>query len=76
MSEQSTWRKTKRQDNEHVDGRYNYVKELVEGGDLVVKFVRSENNLADVFTKNVKETLNDKLTEIYMEKRNDDENAK
>ena len=65
------------QRTKHVDIRYNYVKELVEKKKLEVEFVRSENNLADVFTKNTREGLNNKLTESYMDKRgNDDENTK
>ena len=34
-----------------------------------------EDNLADVFTKNVKESLNEKLTESYMDKRGENANA-
>ena len=51
------------QRTKHVDVRYNYVKVLVENGMLLVKFVKSEDNLADIFTKNVRENLNEKLTE-------------
>ena len=57
------------QRTKHVDIRFSYVKELVENGSLEVEFVRSESNLADVFTKNVKESLNDVLTNDYMDKR-------
>ena len=57
------------QRTKHVDVRYSYVKELVEKGELEVEFVKSENNLADVFTKNVRETLSEKLTEDYMDRR-------
>ena len=61
------------QRSKHVDIRYNYVKELVENKELEVEFVKSENNLADIFTKNVRESLNEKLTETYMDKREKDE---
>jgi len=37
----------------HVDIRYNYVREFVEDGFIEISFVRSEDNRADIFTKNV-----------------------
>ena len=65
------------QRTKHVDVWYSFVKEMVEKKELEVNFVKSKNNLADIFTKNVKENLNEKLTEEYMDKRkNDDENTK
>ena len=57
------------QRTKHVDVRYSFVKELIEKKEVEVNFVKSENNLADIFTKNVKESLNEKLTEDYMDKR-------
>ena len=35
----------------HIDRRHFYVRELVERGELVVPFVRTDDNLADFFTK-------------------------
>ena len=35
--------------------------------------MKSENNLADIFTKNTREIVNDKLTEKYMDKRGNDD---
>jgi hypothetical protein len=37
----------------HMDTRYHYVNELQDNGLIKVKFVRSEDNVADVATKNV-----------------------
>ena len=36
----------------HVDIRYHYVREMTENGFLEIIFVKSENNRADIFTKN------------------------
>jgi hypothetical protein len=38
----------------HVDTRYHFVREFIVEGRILVKFVRSEQNLSDGFTKNVK----------------------
>ncbi len=37
----------------HIDTRYHFVREYIEDGILKVVFVRSENNDADIFTKNL-----------------------
>jgi hypothetical protein len=37
----------------HIDTRYHFVREYVEDGIVKVVFVRSENNDADIFTKNL-----------------------
>jgi len=41
----------------HVDTRYHFVREYVEDGIIKVVFVRSEDNHADIFTKNLPGTL-------------------
>ena len=38
----------------HIDRRHYFIRELVEDGTLVVPFVRSDDNLADFFTKPLK----------------------
>jgi hypothetical protein len=50
----------------HVDVRYHYVREYVEDGFVRILFVRSEDNLADEFTKNVSGALYDAHVSIYM----------
>jgi len=37
----------------HIDTRYHFVREYIEDGILKVLFVRSEENDADLFTKNL-----------------------
>ena len=41
----------------HVDLRYHYVRELIENGTICVEFVRTDDNIADIFTKNVTPTI-------------------
>jgi transposase InsO family protein len=48
----------------HVDVRYHFVKEMIQRNELIVKFTRSENNFADVMTKNVKESIHSRLVPI------------
>ena len=36
----------------HIDIRTSFVKEYQEDGKIIIKFVKSEDNEADVFTKN------------------------
>ena len=36
----------------HIDIRTSFVKEYQEDGKIVIKFVKSEENEADIFTKN------------------------
>ena len=44
----------------HMDTRYYYVNEMQDGGMIKVKFVRSEDNVADVATKNVTGEIQDR----------------
>ena len=37
----------------HIDTHYHFVREYIEDGTVLVQFVRSENNDADIFTKNL-----------------------
>ena len=41
----------------HIDVRHHYTRELIEQGKLIVEFVRSAKNLADMMTKCVVEKL-------------------
>ena len=51
----STTGKTK-----HIDVRFHYLRELVDQGMIKLNFVRSEENVADIFTKNLSANLFDK----------------
>ena len=49
----------------YLDTQYHFVREYVDNKTVMVKFVRSEDNYADLFTKNVRSDLHRKFTE-YM----------
>ncbi len=55
----------------HIDTRYHFVRKYIEDGIVKVIFVRSENNHADIFTKNLNGESFEKhsnaigLTDIY-----------
>ena len=50
----STTGKTK-----HIDVRFHYLQELVDQGMIKLNFVRLEENVADIFTKNLSASLFD-----------------
>ena len=41
----------------HIDIRTSFVKEYQEDGKIITKFVKSEENEADIFTKNTANTI-------------------
>ena len=50
----------------HIAIRYHYVREFVENDTIKLVFVKSENNLADNYTKNNSLDIQQKLTRGYM----------
>ena len=36
----------------HIDARYHFIRDYVEDGTVKILFVKSEENVADIFTKN------------------------
>ena len=52
--------------SKHVDIRYKYVNEMVEEGFLKVIFVRSADNVADGFTKNISGDLYESHKKDYL----------
>jgi Reverse transcriptase (RNA-dependent DNA polymerase) len=62
MSENVTATKQTR----HVHTRYRFVHEEVEDGRIVVQFVKTEDNKADPYTKNVKAEVYEKCVADYM----------
>ena len=53
----------------HIDIKYNFVRQYVEEGFIKVIFVRSEDNTAETFTKNLSSKLHQKhKNELVMEK--------
>ena len=47
----------------HIDLRKYFINDMVETGELKVDFVKSEDNMTDIWTKNVSATLFEKHTE-------------
>ena len=45
-------KRTTRDRIKHIDIRASFVKEYQEDGKIIIKFVKSEDNEADIFTKN------------------------
>ena len=37
--------------SKHIEIRYHFIRELVENGDIKMEFCKSEQQLADIFTK-------------------------
>ena len=50
----------------HVDIRYHYVREFIEEGFLKVVFVRTKENIADGFTKNINNEIYGMHSEKYL----------
>jgi hypothetical protein len=55
----------------HVDIRYHYVREYVEEGFIKIIFVKSAENIADGFTKNITGNLYDSHVKEFMSERED-----
>ena len=54
------------QRTKHIDVKYHFVREYVENGLIKIVFVKSEENDADIWTKNVKSEIFRKHTEKFM----------
>jgi hypothetical protein len=65
MSENVTATKQTR----HIHTRYRFVYEEVEDGRIIVRFVKTDENLADQYTKNVKSDIYDWSISTYMKDR-------
>jgi hypothetical protein len=64
------------QRTKHIDIRDHYLRELVSRGIIKIIFVKSEENDADIYTKNLSEELFERHTEKYMDEldENDETN--
>jgi hypothetical protein len=58
---------TTSQRTKHIDIRYHYVREYIEDGILKILFVKSEQNDADIYTKNLSQDLYYEHSRKYME---------
>ena len=45
------------QRTKHIDIRYRFLVDLIESGRLEIRYIKTEENPADIFSKNVKEEL-------------------
>jgi hypothetical protein len=50
----------------HMDIRFHFVREQIEEGNLEIRFVRSEDNVADIFTKNTSRATFNRHKEIFV----------
>ena len=57
------------QRTKHIDMKHHFVREHVEDGILKIVYVQSEENDADVFTKNLSGELHGKHTGKFMVKK-------
>jgi hypothetical protein len=62
---------TTSQRTKHIDVKYHYVRQYVEDGIVKIIFVRTDENDADGFTKNVSGTIYERHRRKYMAKRGD-----
>ena len=53
----------------HVDIRYRYVNEMVMDGFLKIVFVKTKENVADLFTKNVTSKVYKTHVKIFLSER-------
>ena len=42
---------TNHQRTKHIDIRYHFIRDLVQSGEIIVDYIPSQSNLADVLTK-------------------------
>ena len=57
---------TTSQRTRHIDIRYKWVSEFIENGEIEVIFVKTLENDADIFTKNMSSSVNDRHVERMM----------
>ena len=62
LAENSTTSQRTRQ----IDIRYKWMSEVIENGDVQIIFVKTVENDADIFTKNVSGDLNDRHVKRMM----------
>ena len=50
----------------HVDARYHFIQEMITDNLIKIIFVKTANNDADIFTKNVTQEIYDRNVNKYM----------
>ena len=63
---------TTSQRSKHIDIRARFVTKMLDDKDLEIMFVKSEENLADGFTKNVNEKVFKEHTSTFVGTRNEE----
>lgn len=56
----------------HIDVRYHIIREHIEDGIIKLQFIRSDENLSDIFTKNVFENTYLRMSGHFMTRRNNE----
>jgi Reverse transcriptase (RNA-dependent DNA polymerase) len=56
----------------YIDTRYHFIREHIEDGFIKIVFVRSCENVGDIFTQNVNKEIYDKHVSKFLGKVNDD----
>jgi hypothetical protein len=51
----------------HVDIRYHFVRENLDGGIIKIEFIKSVENQSDIFTKNVTQEIYERHVETFLE---------
>ena len=60
----------------HVNMRYHFVRNFIEDRTIKIKFVKSENNNSDIFTKNLSKELFVKHSNKLMDCKDNEDNAR
>jgi hypothetical protein len=50
----------------HIDTRYHFIREVIEDGVIKIQFVKTAENKADLYTKNVKSEIYDYAIQDYI----------
>jgi len=50
----------------HIDVKYHYVREFVEQGFIKIIYIATEENISDMFTKNIKKELHEKHSRKFV----------
>ena len=59
----------------HVDARYHFIREMIVDNLIKVIFVRTDDNDADIFTKNTTQQVYDNHVKKYLIDKEDFENS-
>ena len=49
----------------HIDTRYHYVRNLIDDGSVIIEFINSKDNIADIFTKNLSDESYNKHNKYF-----------